>query len=632
MIRRELQKLMNLLRADEYRTASQLADALGVSEKTVRLRIKDLNEDLEKYGAVIESKARFGYRLVIKDQKQFEQMEKEEMAEPEEYIPDNGKERSEYLLAYLVWHRDYIKAEELCDFLYISRTTLTKAIRDVEGILKRYDLEIERKPNYGMKIKGRELDIRRLVCDYFIRREYGVKLVGERAEKQLVELAGCIRTMLVKYEIPISETAFENFVEYVFVACKRMCRDNYLKIAMDDIPETGIREKTFTNELSEYLGKKYKCIVTKEEKSYILLYLSGKRIVGNIVENDNNFVIREQLDRMALSMLEYIAKEYHMDFRNDFDIRMTLNQHLVPLDIRMRFDIPIHNPMLEDIKTNYSLAYQISCETAQILREHYKKEVSEDESGYLALIFELAIEKGQRGEKSDILVVCSTGKSSSRLLKYKYEQQFADYLNHIYVCDLIGLEQFDFSKVNYVFTTVPIMKEIPVPIVEVGMFLGKEDVQKVTEILKKGAGGYLKEYYRPERFFSHVKGETKEEILEFLCKKIEEREQVDPDFYEMVLERESYIQMDYGNLIAIPHPNRIASEKTFAYVAILEHPVMWNQKEAQVIILTSVGRREDKNRQKFYDATAKFALSGAAVKGLIEKPEYETLMQYMNME
>ena len=291
MIRRELHKLMNLLRADEYRTASQLADALGVSEKTVRLRIKDLNEDLEKYGAVIESKARFGYRMQIEDQQQFEFLEKEENAEAEEYIPDNGKERSEYLLAYLVWHRDYIKAEELCDFLYISRTTLTKAIKDVEGILKRYDLEIERKPNYGMKIKGRELDIRRLVCDYFIRREYGVKLVGERAEKQLVELAGCIRKILVKYEIPISETAFETFVEYVFVACKRMCCDHYLKIAMDEIPETGIREKAFTNELSEYLGKKYKCIVTKEEKSYILLYLSGKRMVGNIVENDNNFVI-----------------------------------------------------------------------------------------------------------------------------------------------------------------------------------------------------------------------------------------------------------------------------------------------------------------------------------------------------
>lgn len=52
--------------------------------------------------AAVESKARFGYRIQIEDEKQFDLMEKEEAVE----------------------------AEELCDFLYISRTTLTKAIRE----------------------------------------------------------------------------------------------------------------------------------------------------------------------------------------------------------------------------------------------------------------------------------------------------------------------------------------------------------------------------------------------------------------------------------------------------------------------------------------------------------------------
>ncbi|MCI5769509.1 MAG: hypothetical protein MR035_02910 [Dorea longicatena] len=40
---------------------------------------------------------------------------------------------------------------------------------------------------------------------------------------------------------------------------------------------------------------------------------------------------------------------------------------------------------------------------------------------------------------------------------------------------------------------MPITKEIPVPIVEVGMFLGQDDVQKVTNVLKKGPSGYLEE-------------------------------------------------------------------------------------------------------------------------------------------
>lgn len=629
MIRRELQRLLDILSTEEYRTAAQLADGLQVSEKTARLRIKALNEDLVEYGAEVISKARFGYKLCITNQEKFNVYEKEAEKPAESFVPDTGEERSEYLLAYLIWQPGYVKAEELCDFLYISRPTLTKSLRSVGMILKRYELEIERKPNYGMKIRGKELDIRRLICDYFIRRNCLAELNPEHIEKELEKLAIDIRKMLADYNIPLLETAFENFVEYVYVACKRMKRDRYLQIVMDGMPEMGIREKSFVKELSEYLGKQYKCIVTKEETSYILLYLSGRRIVGNVVENDTNFVIREHLDRMAVQMFEYIQREYHMDFRNDFDVRMTLNQHLVPLDIRIRFDIPLHNPLLEDIKKNYGLAYQISCEASQVLKNYYQKTISEDEIGYLALIFELAIERKQQNEKSDILVVCSTGKGSSRLLKYKYEQEFSEYLNQIYVCDLIGLERFDFSKVDYVFTTVPITKEIPVPIVEVGMFLGQDDVQKVVKVLKKGPNGYLETYYGKQRFFAHIKAKNKTEVLEFLCEKIQEQESVDTDFLDMVLEREAYIQMDYGNMIAIPHPNRIASEETFAYVAVLEEPVQWNLHPAQVILLTSVGRKEDKNRQSFYESTARFALDKNAVEALIANPEYEQFFQFI---
>lgn len=629
MIRRELQRLLDILSTDEYRTAAQLADGLEVSEKTARLRIKSLNEELEEYGAEVVSKARFGYKLYITDQEKFNKYEREADEAAENFIPDTGEERSEYLLAYLIWQPGYVKAEELCDFLYISRPTLTKSLRSVEKILKRYTLEIERKPNYGMKLRGKELDIRRLICDYFIRRNCLTELSPAHMEKEMETLAQDIRKMLANYEIPLLETAFENFIEYVYVACKRMKRDNYLQMVMDDLPDMGIREKSFVKELTEYLGKKYKCIVTKEETSYILLYLSGRRIVGNVVENDTNFVIREHLDRMALEMFDYIQREYHMDFRNDFDVRMTLNQHLVPLDVRLKFNIPLHNPLLEEIKQNYGLAYQISCEASQVLKNYYQKDISEDEIGYLALIFELAIEKKQKNEKSDILVVCSTGKGSSRLLKYKYEREFSDYLNKIYVCDLIGLERFDFSKVDYVFTTVPITKEIPVPIVEVGMFLGQDDVQKVVKVLKKGPNGYLEEYYGKQRFFAHVKAKSKMDVLEFLCGKIQEQEEVDADFLDMVLERESYIQMDYGNMIAIPHPNRIASESTFAYIAVLEEPVMWNSHPAQVILLTSVGRKEDKNRQSFYESTARFALDKKAIETLIANPEYEQFFQFI---
>lgn len=626
MLRKNLQELLNMLRQDNYRTAAQLAELLNVSEKTTRLRIKELNSELRMYGAKIVSKPRFGYQLLVEDAEKFERLTEEETSR---FLPETEQERSEYLLAYLIWHTEYVKIEELCDFLYVSKTTLTRSIKSVEAILKRYALSLERRPNYGIRLCGKESDIRRLVSDYFIKRNCLEDFKDVHTEQELLKIASHVRELMGKYDIRLSETAYGNFVEYVYVAWKRIHYGHYLEMKIADIPEMGVKEHAFAKELIAFLEENGQVTYTKDEEQYLLLYLAGKRMIGNVVENESNFIIREQTDRLALAMLDVVNRSYNMNFYNNFDVRMTLNQHLVPLDIRMRFNIPLQNPLLEEIKEKYSLAYQISSEAAQVLRNYYQKDISEDEIGYLALIFELAMEKEQKEERSDILVVCSTGKGSSRLLKYKYEQEFADYLNHIYVCDLIELDAFDFSKVQYIFTTVPITRKVPVPIMEVGAFLGTDDIRKVTDVLRKGTGDYLKKYYRPERFLSHVKKNSKQEVLEYMCEIIARQEKVDEDFYEMVLEREAYIQMDYGYNIAIPHPNRIASEETFAYVAVLEEPIIWNQNPVQVVLLSSVGRKEDKDRQKFYEVTARFALSVSAIEALIEKPEFEVLLELL---
>lgn len=391
----------------------------------------------------------------------------------------------------------------------------------------------------------------------------------------------------------------------------------------------GIKEQAFIHEVIRGLQEERHIQYTKDEENYLLLYLAGKRMIGNVVENDSNFIIREQTDRITLAMMEVVNQEFHLDFRSNFDMRMTMNQHLVPLDIRLRYGIPLKNPMLSEIKEKYSLAFQISLEAVRVLKEQYEREISEDEVGYFALIYELALEKNRVENLSNILVVCSTGKGSSRLLKYKYEQEFSDYLRNIYVCDLLELETFDFTKVDYIFTTVPITREVPVPIVEVGIFMEHEDIQKISNTLRRGKCDFLRKYYRPKRFLTGKLGDTKEEILKTMCELIARQESVDSNFYDLVLEREAYAQMEYGNQITMPHPNAIASEETFVYVAVLNQAVLWNRLPVRVVLLTSVGRQPDEDRQRFYDMAARLVLSKTAITRLVEQPEFDILMELL---
>ena len=267
-----------------------------------------------------------------------------------------------------------------------------------------------------------------------------------------------------------------------------------------------------------------------------------------------------------------------------------------------------------------------------MLSDIYKRPIPEDEIGYFALIFQLALEKQQCKRRSNILIICSSGKVSSQLLKYKYQKEFAEYLDNIWVCDVAALESFNFSQIDFILTTVPITRKVPVPIIEIEHFLDDENKRKVADTLTlNDIERAICTYYRPERFLPHISGNTKQEVLANIYKVIQSQEKVDDDFLELVMEREQLIQMNYGTQIAIPHPLHIASEHSFAYVAILPEPVSWNGSPVQVVLLISIGRTGDSEemRRLFYETTARFSLNKTAVEALIESPYYSTFIQLL---
>lgn len=633
MTQKKIHEMLLLMKPGIFITAETLAAKLSVSEKTVRLALNDLKKTVMKHGAVILSKPHYGYSLKIQKPQCFEEYCNSLLCDL--CIPNSQNERVDYLMAYLIFKQDYIKTEELCNFIYVSKTTLSKCLKSIEETLKQYHLSIERRPNYGIRISGNEFNKRQLIVNSFVKHcGFG----GINISHQLQEidaLAQKIDSLTSRYGIFLSEISLDNFVSYTYVAYKRMKSGNYLSLIPPppDCLHMKITDKLFIRELFDYLSELGGINHTPTEETFLLICLmTGKRTGGNLVENTVNFVIPENIDQLSLRILQLIGNEYHLDILNDFDIRMTLNQHLVPFDIRMRYEIPLKNPFLQEIKENYSLAYQAAGIAANLLSDIYKKPIPEDEVGYFALIVQLALEKQHCKSRSNILIICSSGKVSSQLLKYKYQKEFAEYLDNIWVCDVAALESFNFSQIDFIFTTVPITRKVPVPIIEIEHFLDDENKRKVADTLTlNDIERAICTYYRPERFLPHISGNTKQEVLANIYKVIQSQEEVDDDFLELVMEREQLIQMNYGTQIAIPHPLHIASEHSFAYVAILPEPVSWNGSPVQVVLLISIGRTGDSEemRRLFYETTARFSLNKTAVEALIESPYYSTFIQLL---
>lgn len=86
---------------NEWKTASQLAKETGLSEKTIRNRIKMLNESLRESGAFIESKTNRGFRIIVSDDSSYINWEKKTYLN-NKYHPEDHEARYHYILSKLL--------------------------------------------------------------------------------------------------------------------------------------------------------------------------------------------------------------------------------------------------------------------------------------------------------------------------------------------------------------------------------------------------------------------------------------------------------------------------------------------------------------------------------------------------
>ena len=326
-------------------------------------------------------------------------------------------------------------------------------------------------------------------------------------------------------------------------------------------------------------------------------------------------------------MLKKVYDAFKFDFSKDLELRIALAQHLMPLRIRVRFDMKMKNPMLDKIKERFSLAYAMAKYASTTFYEYYNKNLSEDEVGYIALNLALALERQRKDiNKKTVLLVCSSGKGSAELLAYTYKEAFGEYIEELITCSVYDLESMDFSKIDYVFTTVPINIKVPIPIQEVEYFLEESNIRDIKKIFTVEEKDNFLKYYDNDLFLSNICLKTKEEILKYMVNHIKKYKIIPNNFLSSIKKREKLGITEFGNKIAMPHPDKTLTEESFVCVGILENPIIWEKKEVQVVFLVSVSKKTDKKLKYFYKVTAKFLLNKKNIEKLIKSRKYEDLI------
>lgn len=630
---RQLIDIIALVRAHAGITPDELAAQLGVSTRTVRTYVRRANEALGDVARIARRRGD-GYALAADDERALDAWLARAQQETDVAAPTTPEERVQYLLNDLLNRTGWITIEDLASMACVSPRTLSNDLRGVEHELAAFDLTLEKRPYHGVRVVGRELDCRLCLANLVVKRLTPMTTTDEQTH--LRRIASCVSDVTQDAGFPINSAAFQNLVVHIAVATIRIREGNYIPLDDEQLSALrGTRPWEVAAAIAARIEHELAVELPESEIAYIAIHLSGKRTVPLDDGGEAGIVISDEVWDVVSEMLEMVYRDFHFDLRNDLELRMNLARHIMPLAVRLQYHMRLDNPLLGEIRVRYPLAYAIARDASVRLSAHYGSEPSDDEVGYIALSFALALER-QKAEvpKKNILVVCASGAGSARLLEYRYRSEFGADIDQIITCDVAHLDDVDLSHIDYVFTTVPLPHALPVPVREVTFFLESDEVTQVRDLLRaepEAHPGALASYFPPRLFFAHLNVSTRDEVLGVLCAAARTADPTLPTTLEAsVRKREALAGTSFGNLVAMPHPMEPVAARTFVAVALLDHEITWGEAPVRAVFLVCVAQEFQPAITAFYDGFTRMLWNRAAIDELLADQRIETLYRLLD--
>lgn len=583
MIETRIKGIFDFLTSDyDFHTSQEIGDNLELSSKTIQKEIGILNSYIKDKGAIVESETGKGYIFKIYDEDMFKEFLKHDWFKYAYFHQENpNKEfRIESILKLLLFSNSYIKQQELSDMFYVSLSQINKDIKKVRKLLSEYNIKLISKPYYGMKISGDEKAIR-----LAIRNEIGEEAeIFAKDEDLFYKIQDIISNIKFPESYYIPYANFKNLVIHIYISILRIRDGKYIKIS-EDISNKVITYDEFNiakivvDELSKNLDVEF----PRDEILYLTMHLITKNAVTNYEK------VSPEVSSLAQKMIDEVYKVTKYDFRSNIDLFFALSLHLGPLIERLRYGMPMKNPIMDDIKNN-QIAFMLATIASRPLTKIYKSNLPDDEIGYLALHFASAMES-PLNEKRDILVVCGSGNSSAQIMKTQIEKKYKDQINKLTLIDLNNIDKVDLDSFDFIVSSVDIKANTSTAIVYVDVIFKQRDFDNIDSIINENARREIDKIFENSIFIKDCNLENKEKTLEFIAEIASSKANLDAgEILKQFREREKMSFTAYNN-VALPHILNNVDTDSFSIVLIPKNPIDWETEKVSLIYSLFVGEK-----------------------------------------
>jgi mannitol operon transcriptional antiterminator len=495
---RQLRTVERLLASENATSIAELATELRLSPRMVRSDLDRVERFLVDYDVLLERRRGIGVWLAGEpdDLKRAREAIRavEDSFAIRVFSPDDRLYLA--LFAMLSAAPEPLTVEDLRRTLEVSVTSARRDVARAEEWLASRDLFLARRPGVGVSVIGTETAIRRSFVKLLLETIPPVVLMASELTPDWWRIAG-ISAGIREYlqELPLAE-------------CRKVIasndslnrhRDAGHRWLAVDLAVTLLRIRTGRDLVLEpgtlRSLRDHPVWETVDSLAGSLSELTGVPLtadeIGGITEHllgaaeltSTGAEPRERDDPLVDAAVAYAAEQLHPGLADDSELISGLVDHVDRLRVRLKYGLPVHNPLLREVSTRYPDVHVVAQEIAELIGTHLGSQVSNDEAGFVTMYLSGALERLRLRPRGRAVVVCPTGIASAWILVSRIQAEFPE-LDLVQVLSAGSVDESEAPDADLIISTVELGDEIAgIPVVVVSPLLPSEDVRRVSRFV-----------------------------------------------------------------------------------------------------------------------------------------------------
>lgn len=443
----------------------------------------------------------------------------------------------------------------------------------------------------------------------------------------------------------LTESSYLTLTVHIVLSIERMLNNQY--VALNDDIYNSVKD-SFEHEVAQalalHLEHIYGVQFNKAEVTFITIHLRGAK------RKESAEVFKDSKDESKIEKFIHSVSHFSQQSFKDFKtLSEGLKLHIIPAINRLNANIETYNPLTEMIQHKYPRLFE-SVHRA-LLQTWPNFNFPDSEIAFIVLHFGGALQN-QNSAFYNVLVVCSSGIGTSRLLATRLQQTFSD-IQKTTQASVGDLNDIDATQFDAIISTVDL--DIALPYITVNPLLPDADVNHVS--------AFLNTHHKQPKIQTYETNNNNilnpEEKLTYIRKGLEIIDSVNVDYtsvsnwttyltntlleHQIITEGQSFAELIKQHMdrqgfvlapypIAIPHLKSEIIKKPFILITILNEPILLNSNQNDNLsvryLLSMFVPPDDTMAQLVSDISGKLVEHLDNIDGFMEQPEQlQTLLK-----